>query len=84
MLGVTPEVVERAVKIRREMKMKLPYAIIFAMAQEAGRILVTRNVRDFGASSAGVRSHTGPSRDAIKDASVLRDVHKSQHEQRGQ
>jgi len=54
-LAVTPEVAELAVAIRRALKIKLPDAIILATAQVDGRTLVTRNTRDFGAGTAGVR-----------------------------
>jgi predicted nucleic acid-binding protein len=50
---LTPEVAERAVAIRRERKIKLPDAIIQATAEVDGRILITRNTRDF-APSAGI------------------------------
>jgi hypothetical protein len=35
--------------------MKLPDAIIQATAEGAGRVLITRNTRDFPASTPGVR-----------------------------
>lgn len=46
---------ERAVKIRRQQKLKLPDAIIWATAKELGRILVTRNTKDFPAKDPGIR-----------------------------
>ncbi len=46
---------ERAVKIRRRNKMKLPDAIIWATAKELGRILVTRNTKDFPEKDPGIR-----------------------------
>lgn len=46
---------ERAIKIRRQHKLKLPDAIIWATAKELGRILVTRNTKDFSEKDAGVR-----------------------------
>jgi len=54
-VAVTSEVAERAVAIRRALKIKLPDAILLATAQVNGRTLVTRNTRDFGAGMAGVR-----------------------------
>ena len=48
-------VAERAIKIRRQNKLKLPDAIIWATAKELGRILVTRNTKDFLAKEAGIR-----------------------------
>jgi predicted nucleic acid-binding protein len=48
-------VAERAIKIRRQHKLKLPDAIIWATAKELGRILVTRNTKDFPEQDAGIR-----------------------------
>jgi predicted nucleic acid-binding protein len=48
-------VAERAIKIRRQHKLKLPDAIIWATANELGRILVTRNTKDFSEKDAGIR-----------------------------
>ncbi|MGH7950997.1 MAG: type II toxin-antitoxin system VapC family toxin [Limisphaerales bacterium] len=48
-------VAERAIKIRRQHKLKLPDAIIWATAKELGRILVTRNTKDFSETDAGIR-----------------------------
>lgn len=48
-------VAERAIKIRRQHKLKLPDAIIWATALELGRILVTRNTRDFPETNPGIR-----------------------------
>lgn len=47
LLPLTEEVAEIAVAIRRERRMKLPDAIIRATALHHGRVLVTRNTRDF-------------------------------------
>lgn len=54
-LPVTAEVADLAFEIRRKRKIKLPDAIIQATAKAAGRILVTRNTRDFPAGTPGVR-----------------------------
>jgi hypothetical protein len=48
-------VAERATKIRHQHKLKLPDAIIWATAKELGRILVTRNTKDFSEKDAGIR-----------------------------
>lgn len=48
-------IAERAVMIRRARRIKLPDAIIQATAEESGRLLITRNTRDFKAGMAGVR-----------------------------
>jgi predicted nucleic acid-binding protein len=52
---VEKAVAERAIKIRRQQKLKLPDAIIWATARELGRILVTRNTKDFSEKDAGIR-----------------------------
>jgi predicted nucleic acid-binding protein len=67
-LAVTPEVAERAVAIRRAVKMKLPDAIILATAQEDGRTLVTRNTKDFVQGMAGVRIPYRFDRNVAKDS----------------
>jgi hypothetical protein len=54
-MPLTQAVAERAVMIRRSRKIKLPDAVIQATAEESGRLLVTRNTRDFNAKMAGVR-----------------------------
>lgn len=54
-LPVTMEVAERAVRLRRSHRLKLPDAIIWASAQEVSGLLVTRNTRDFPAGDPGVR-----------------------------
>lgn len=53
---VDPEIAARAAMMRRERpRLKSPDAIIHATAQLRGRILVTRNVKDFPASMPGIR-----------------------------
>jgi hypothetical protein len=54
-LPLGSDVAERAFQLRRSRKIKLPDAIIQATAEAAGRVLVTRNTRDFPAGSPGVR-----------------------------
>ncbi len=54
-LPVTDSVAERAASNRRQMRIKLPDAVILATAQNDNRQLVTRNVKDFPAGTAGVR-----------------------------
>ena len=50
------EISLRAAALRRERsKLKSPDAIILATAQTRGRILVTRNTRDFPANLPGIR-----------------------------
>jgi hypothetical protein len=52
---VRPDVAERAVQLRRAHRVKLPDAIVWASAQLEGCVLVTRNSRDFGRDTPGVR-----------------------------
>lgn len=54
-LPIDDAVSEVAVKIRRRQRIRLPDAIIWATAQVAQTILVTRNTRDFPADDPGVR-----------------------------
>lgn len=50
------EVARRAAAIRHQRKsMKVPDAVILASAQVSGRILVTRNTKDFPANMPGIR-----------------------------
>ena len=53
---IDEETSHRAAALRRERpRLKSPDAIILASAQVRGRVLVTRNVRDFPASMPGIR-----------------------------
>ena len=54
-LPVTNEIAERAVSLRREFRLKIPDAIIWATARAAGYLLVSRNTKDFPKGQAGVR-----------------------------
>ena len=54
LLPLTVEVAERAVAIRKKNKIKLPDAIIKATAGTDGRVLITRNTRDFPANARGI------------------------------
>lgn len=53
-LPLDADVAEQAVLLRRTKRIKLPDAIIQATAQESGRILITRNTRDFPSGTPGV------------------------------
>ena len=46
-VSVTTEVIEKAISLRREVRMKTPDAIIAASALVNGAELVTRNIDDF-------------------------------------
>jgi predicted nucleic acid-binding protein len=53
---IDDEIAHRAAALRRERpRLKSPDAIILATAQIRGRILVTRNTKDFPASMPGIR-----------------------------
>jgi predicted nucleic acid-binding protein len=50
------EIAARAAQLRNERRgLKLPDAVILASAQVRGRILVTRNTRDFPVNMPGIR-----------------------------
>jgi predicted nucleic acid-binding protein len=55
LLAIDANVAQRAVVLRKEVNIKLPDAIIWATAQVDGRLLVTRNSKDFAATHPGVR-----------------------------
>lgn len=55
-LPVNLDVSERAVELRRQYRMRLPDAIIWATALCAAALLVSRNTRDFPAEHPGVRA----------------------------
>lgn len=54
-LALTDAIAERAAANRRQLRIKLPDAIILATAQTVNRQLVTRNVKDFPMGTPGVR-----------------------------
>ena len=55
-IEVSEEIGRRAALIRSQQKsIRLPDAIVWASAQTTGRILVTRNTRDFPAKMPGIR-----------------------------
>ena len=54
-LPITMDVSSEAVGIRKQARIKLPDAIIWATARLEGRVLVTRNKKDFPSSDPGVR-----------------------------
>ncbi len=55
-LPIDAPVASRSVEIRKNHKIKLPDAIVWATAQVHGRILVTRNTKDFAEDEPGVRA----------------------------
>jgi predicted nucleic acid-binding protein len=48
-------IAEQAVALRRDRRVKLPDAVIWATARSMGALLVTRNTKDFPADDPGVR-----------------------------
>jgi predicted nucleic acid-binding protein len=55
LVPLTPPVAEEAVKLRREYRLRLPDAIIWASALSEKCLLVSRNTKDFPADQASVR-----------------------------
>ncbi len=56
MSEIDEEIARRAATLRHQRKsLKSPDAIILASAQVSGRILVTRNTKDFPAEMPGIR-----------------------------
>jgi len=54
-IDIDAKVAEIAVSIRRERKIRLPDAIIWASARRENALLVSRNTKDFPADSPEVR-----------------------------
>ncbi|MCY4025312.1 MAG: type II toxin-antitoxin system VapC family toxin [Acidobacteria bacterium] len=54
-VAIDDRVSELAVAIRREHRIRLPDAIIWASARSIGGLLVTRNTRDFPADAPDIR-----------------------------
>ena len=56
LIDLDTEIAERAVVLRRQHRMKLPDAMIWAAAQVHGLLFVTRNTKVFPESDPGVRA----------------------------
>jgi PIN domain. len=54
-IDLSVDIARRAVDIRRQLRLKLPDAIVLATADREGCILVTRNAKDFDADDPRVR-----------------------------
>ena len=54
-LAMDEATAERAVAIRKARRIRLPDAVIWATAQVHGRLLVSRNTKDFPETEPGVR-----------------------------
>lgn len=55
LIDVSPDIAEGAVALRRQHRIRIPDAIIWASAQVSNTLLVTRNTRDFPAENPEVR-----------------------------
>jgi predicted nucleic acid-binding protein len=55
-VAVDERIAERAVHLRRNNRIKLPDAVIWATAQVHAMLLVTRNTKDFPKGDPGVRA----------------------------
>jgi hypothetical protein len=56
LIALDQEVAEIAVALRRAHRLKLPDAVVRAAARRHGRLLVTRDIKDFPAGDPGVRT----------------------------
>ena len=54
-VDIDRRIADGAVRLRRAHRMELPDAIVWASAQAHGRILVSRNTKDFPPDDPGVR-----------------------------
>ncbi|MGF1643897.1 MAG: type II toxin-antitoxin system VapC family toxin [Thiotrichales bacterium] len=54
-VGLDTAVAEKAVAIRREHRLRLPDAIIWATAKVSSALLITRNTRDFPEADPSIR-----------------------------
>lgn len=54
-IALDGSVANRAVEIRRQRRIRLPYAIVWASTQVNSLLLVSRNTKDFPADEPGVR-----------------------------
>jgi predicted nucleic acid-binding protein len=52
---LTPAIAVEAARLRRARRLKLPDAVIWATARVEGRVLLTRNTKDFPIDDPGVR-----------------------------
>jgi predicted nucleic acid-binding protein len=51
----TPEIAEEAVRLRRDRRLRLPDAFVWATARVEGVLLVTRNAKDFPVREPSIR-----------------------------
>lgn len=55
LIALDDTVVEQAVALRKQYRIKLPDAVIWASAQINSMLLITRNIKDFTEKEAGMR-----------------------------
>jgi predicted nucleic acid-binding protein len=55
MIGLEDTIAERAIQLRKSLRIKMPDAIIYATAQQEDCLLVTRNTKDFPSDLPDVR-----------------------------
>jgi hypothetical protein len=55
LIELAAQVVQRALSIRREYRLKLPDAIVWASAHHANALIVTRNIKNFPKGEPSVR-----------------------------
>ena len=56
LVGLDQAIAYGAVALRRAHRVKLPDAIVWSSARVQGRLLVTRNTKDFPAADPGIRA----------------------------
>ncbi len=61
-IPLSSAIAQKAVDVRRTNRLKLPDAILLATALVEGRILLTRNTRDFPRATSSVRIPYRPER----------------------
>lgn len=54
-VDLTPAIAEKAVILRRQQRLKLPDAVVWATAQVDESILITRDARNFPSDEPGIR-----------------------------
>lgn len=54
-VALDDEIASHAVALRRSHRIKLPDAVIWATARATGRLLITRNTKDFPTDDPGIR-----------------------------
>ncbi|WP_323738186.1 PIN domain-containing protein [Candidatus Trichorickettsia mobilis] len=54
-INLNEEVAEGVIVIRRDYKIKLPEAIIWATAKHTNSLLITRNIKDFPAQASDIK-----------------------------